>query len=584
MTKKDYLPLDIERLVISKLKISLINAGLSERAIYSESDLRPVLITFLESLEEIASQVCKPFNSFALLCALQHYIPVHIIKPKLGFEADVQILFNNAAALAFRFCSPTSEAKIKLNRADYDRIAERNDLSWLEDYSEVVLQIYYVVNVIDFTVKNLRWLGKGARATIDLSANDISTMIKMDTPLELQQRMSQYDERLIRNQDILVKQAIPLGIVKPESPLKCVVVNPNWNEFRKGNLNPSPIPVVFGMDAIYTFTSLHSEEILQIFNRRVHVEDLFVFMAALFKPLVEDALNNERFAGQGYVFVEQQHLTDYIADWAPKIYVECFSQQIFEEGTPFILESLDKNYWKEVITPMLRFVSHDFGSRDSIDPLLFRPVKLAYGCDDGAIFLHLGSVIHFFMYFLDQFQKTGRFGEIKGRALEALLLGTIESIAGFKRIWEPGRKLKYQVAGKVGTDVDVFVQRKELALLISCKSYSVNREYELGNGQECWNRSEEAKGWLRFAYQTAKVIANHRKELKLPKNTAAILPLVCTGWPEYLFEPDEDFFMFDGTPRIATIREIEQFCRNIDNTGLEKLFADSWAVPVERDS
>lgn len=42
--------------------------------------------------------------------------------------------------------------------------------------------------------------------------------------------------------------------------------------------------------------------------------------------------------------------------------------------------------------------------------------------------------------------------------------------------------------------------------------------------------------------------------------------------------------MFDGTPRIATIREIEQFYRNIDDMNLEKLFADSWAVLVERDS
>lgn len=573
--------MDIEQLVISKLKSTLVDAGLSEGVVYVESDLRPVLFSFLESLEEIASEACKPFNSFALLCALQHHIPIHIVKPKLGFEADAQILFNNAAALAFRFSSPSSEAKFKLNRAEYHRIAEKNDFSWLEEYSEVVLQIYYIVDIIDFTVKNLRWLGKGARATIDLSTGDLSTMVKIDTPSELQQRMSQYDERLIRNQDILIKQAIPLGIVKPESSLKCVVVNPNWGEFRKGNLNPSPIPVVFGMDAIYMFTSFHSEEIIQIFNKRVHVEDLFVFMAALFKPLVEDALNNRRFAGQGYSFTEEQHLTDYIADWAPNIYLDCFSRQIFEEGTPFVIESLDKEYWKEVIPSMLRFVSHDFGSRDSIDPLLFRPVKLGYICDDGTVFVHLGSVIHFFMYFLDQFQKTGQFGEIKGRALEALLLAVIESIAGFKRIWEPGRKLQYQVAGKIGTDVDVFVQRNELALLIGCKSYGVNRKYELGDGQECWKRSEDAKGWLRFVYETAKVVANHRKELKLAENIKIILPLVCTGWPEYLFEPTEDFFIFDGTPRIATMKEIKQFCRNIDNMGVKRLFSDPWIVTIE---
>lgn len=572
--------MDIEQLVASRLKASLVDAGLSEQITYSEEQLRSVLLTFLASIKEVASEVCSPFNSFALLCALQHNIPVNIIKPKLGFEADAQILFNNATALAFRFSSPIRQAKTTFNRADYALIAESDDLSWLECYLEVIRQIYYLVEVIDFTVKKLRCLGKGARATIDLSTKDIPAMIKMEIPVELLERMGQYDERLIRNQNILVKQAIPLGFVQPESPLRCVVVNPNWSEFRKGNLDPAPTPLVFGMDAIYTFVSIHSEEILKIFDKRVHAEDLFVFMAALFQPLVEKALNNTRFAGQGYSFTGEQELSAYIANCAPNIYAECFGHEVFSNGTPFILESLSQHYWQEVVPRMLSFVSHDFALRDSIDPILFRPVKFAYKCDDGTIFLHLGSVIHFFAYFLDQFQNTGQFGEIKGRTLEALLLFIIESIPGFKRIWESGRKLEYQVAGKMGTDVDVFVQRDELALLISCKSHGVNREYELGNGQECWDRSEESKAELRFARQTAMVMAEHREELNLPKNIKGILPFVCTGWPEYLFEPTEDYFMDDGTPRIMTVREIEEFCRNIDSISLGKLLYDPWIVAV----
>ncbi len=575
--------MNIERSVTSKIKLALKNAGLSGKVAYTENQLRPVLLNFLTSLEEIASKACKPFNSFGLLCALQHYLPIHIIEPRAGFEADAQILFNNAATLAFRFSSSTDDAKAKLTRADYVRISEMNDLSWLEDYSEVVLQIYYIADVIDLTIKILRWLGKGATATVDLTAKNASTIVKMQTPAELQQKMRQYDERVIRNQSILIKQAIPLGAVKPTSPLKCVVVNLNLSEFRNGNLNPPPVPVIFGMDAIYTFTSFHSDEVIQVFNKRVHVEDLFVFMAALFKPLVEDFLNNVRFAGQGYSFTEEQHLIDYVANWAPAIYAECFSQGVFADGTPCVLESFSQAYWEEVVPEMLRFISHDFVSRDTIDPLLLHPVRFAYRCDDGTIFLHLGSLIHFFMYFLDQFQSTGQFGEIKGRALEVLLSDIIESVKGFKRIWEPGHRLKLPVAGKVGTDVDVFVQRNELALLISCKSYSVNREYELGNGQTCWDRSGAAKSWLRFAHQTAKVVAEHHKELKLPKEIKGILPLVCTGWHEYLFEPSEDYFLVDGTPRLATLREIEQFCRNLGARKVRKLFSDPWTVPISDD-
>jgi len=572
--------LDIVRLTVSNLKSALKDAGLSSKVTYGENQLRPVLGTFLKTVEQLVLEVCKPFDSFGLLCALQHHLPFTIMNPPAGFEGDAQVQFNNVATLAFRFCSPTTHAKVKFTQADYKKMAETNDRSLLDDYSDVVQQIYYIVDIIDLSLKRLRWLGKGATATVNLKGDDISTVITMQIPIELQQKMHEYDERLIHNQDILIKQAIPLGVVNPESPLKCVVVNPNWDEFRKGNFSPPPIPKVFGMDAIYTFTSFHANEVIQLFGKRVHVEDLFVLIATLFKPLVEDALNNKRFAGQGYSYVEEEHLIEYVMTWAPTIYSDCFNQKAFNNGTPFVLESLYSGYWKEVAPRILRFISHDFATRDSIDYLLFRPTKFAYRCDNGIVFLHLGTVLHFFMYLLDRFEKTGEVGEIKGRVFERLLLGIIESIKGFKRIWEPSHKLKFAVAGRTGTDVDVFVQKNNLAFLISCKSYGVSRKYELGDGQIWWDRSESAKSWLSFAQKTAKVVAKYHRELKIPTKIVGILPFVCTGWPEYLFEPSQDYFMEDGTPRIATLGEIEQFCKSINKSKCKALLSDPWIVHI----
>ncbi len=136
---------------------------------------------------------------------------------------------------------------------------------------------------------------------------------------------------------------------------------------------------------------------------------------------------------------------------------------------------------------------------------------------------------------------------------------------------------------KKSTDVDVFVQRNEFAFLISCKSYGINRKYELGEGQTCWSRSEDSKSWLRFAHQTAQVIAKYHNELQLPKELKGIMPFVCVGWPEYLYEPSQDYFMKDGTPRIATMREIEQFCKSIDNSKAKELFSDPWMVGIPDD-
>jgi len=378
--------MDIEKLTIVNLKKALGDAGITGEVTYEENELRPVLLSFLESLDDIASEVCKPYNSFGLLCVLEHVIPIHIMKPQVGFEGDIQRSFNNAAILAFRFSSPINTAKVKFTCADYKRIAEFEDLSWTEDYLEVIGQIYYLVDVIDLFVKQLRWLGKGATAIIYLAANDISKIVNIQLSTELQEKVSEYDERLIRNQSILIRLAMPLGAINPESPLNCVVVNPNWVEFDKGNKNPPPIPRIFGMDAIYTFMSFHADEVINMFNRRVHIEDLFVFLSALFKPLVEDVNNNVRFAGQGYSFVEEQHLIDYIVNWAPKIYADCFNEGAFPEGTPFVLESLSQSYWQEVTPRLLQFVSHNFTSRDSIDHLLFHPIKFSYICDDSTVF------------------------------------------------------------------------------------------------------------------------------------------------------------------------------------------------------
>lgn len=572
--------MDIGKLTISKLRKEIREAGITGETIYEENELRPVLLSFLESLDAIASEVCKPFNSFGLLCALQHYIPIHILKPQADFEGDVQISFNNAAMLAFRYSSPINDAKVKFTRADYAKIAKTEDLSFTEDFSEAITYIYYLVDVIDFFVKQLRLLGKGATATVDLATNYISKIVNIQILKELQKKVSEYDKRLIRNQSISIDIGMPISVIEPESPLKCVVVNPNWVEFNKGNANPPPIPRIFGMDAIYTLACFHADEVIDIFNKRVHIEDLFVFLSALFNPFVEDVNNNVRFAGQGYSFAEEQHLIDYTVNLAPKIYAACFSQGAFPEDTPFVLESLSQSYWQEVIPTLLQFISHDFSSRDSIECLLFHPSKFVYKCDDGTIFLHLGSVLHFFMQFFNEFQKTGQFGEMKGKTFESLLLHKIESITGFQRIWEPSHKLKLPVGRKKSTDVDVFVQRNELAFLINCKSYGINRKYELGEGQTCWDRSEDSKSQLLFAYKTAQVIARYHNELQLPRELRGIMPLVCTGWPEYLYEPSQDYFIEDGTPRIATMREIEQFCNSIDNSKATELLTDSWVVGV----
>ncbi|UCH51023.1 MAG: hypothetical protein JSV54_08480, partial [Chloroflexota bacterium] len=97
--------MDIGQLTFLKLKNAIRNADITGGKTYEENELRPVLLSFLESLDDLASEACKPFNSLGLLCALQHHIPIDIMKPQAGFEGDVQMSFNNAAMLAFRFSS-----------------------------------------------------------------------------------------------------------------------------------------------------------------------------------------------------------------------------------------------------------------------------------------------------------------------------------------------------------------------------------------------------------------------------------------------------------------------------------------------
>ena len=87
--------MDIEKLTVSKLKNAIKDAGITDVAIYEEDELRPALLSFLESLDDIASEVCKPYNSFGLLCALEHYIPIHIMKPQAGIVKILKTVLLN---------------------------------------------------------------------------------------------------------------------------------------------------------------------------------------------------------------------------------------------------------------------------------------------------------------------------------------------------------------------------------------------------------------------------------------------------------------------------------------------------------
>lgn len=564
--------------VCSTLKTSLRDASLSEKSYYGEQQLKPALFSFLNRLEAIGHKVCGDFNSFGLLCALQHYVPSPIMLPQQGFEPDAQVTFNNAATFAFRFSSATKDAKIKLTPADYRKL-KSNDLSWVHTYSKVIEEVYSIVSVIEHTVRTLRCLGKGDEATIDFSSDDITTILQARPSEELEQKLRDYDERLLRTQNILIFYGLPIGVGKGESPLKGVTVNLNFAQYHEGHMDAPPVTKVLDMEGVYVATTLHSDEVIRIFNTRVHAEDLFVFLATLFKPQVEQAQQGERFPGLGYTFAQEQEIIDYVIGWAPSTYVDCFNQ-VFQEYRPgvIILECFTHRYWQEVVPKLLQFVSYDFASRESIDWHLFRPMRFAFKCDDGTVFLHLGSVIQFLAHLWDSFMPTGDFTSIKGRLFEKIALQILESIDGFTRIWDTGYKLNFPVGGKAGTDVDVFVRRKQLAFLISCKSYSTSRKYRLGDGQSAWERSEMAKSWLHSAQRVAKAIADHCEELNLNPEIRGIVSLVCTGWPEYLFEPSQDYFLEDGTPRIATLPEIQRFFKSIDDVKAERLSNDHWTV------
>lgn len=49
-------------------------------------------------------------------------------------------------------------------------------------------------------------------------------------------------------------------------------------------------------------------------------------------------------------------------------------------------------------------------------------------------------------------------------------------------------------------------------------------------------------------------------------------------------EPSHDYFFEDGTPRIATMQEIEQFFKSIDDFKAHKLLLDPWTVQIPLDS
>jgi hypothetical protein len=71
------------------------------------------------------------------------------------------------------------------------------------------------------------------------------------------------------------------------------------------------------------------------------------------------------------------------------------------------------------------------------------------------------------------------------------------------------------------------------------------------------------RGWLSEVDELAKHLADNLQKPSLPPKFKYIVPIVCTTFPEFLYELSSHTLLVDNVPRICTLNELILFLSNL---------------------
>lgn len=575
--------------VLSIASRAALAVGMHDGDVVNSEQGSQFLDIFLHECEEQIASICKRYNRFGLLVFIHQTVPTILVHSDPEFDPDSQVMFQRTILAAMKYASADKDAEIVLRPEEYSP-SYVTSLMANNAVIQEVIRLEYLVSVYSCALNARAVLGKGGRLRIALE-----TMLPFETVADesLCKLMAWFDRRVIKESasNLLAFGGLFAPTMQPADPaLSIPVVQLDWGKLREERAK------IMEYNSLITFRSVDAtspylaclpirSDIHAAFGHRVYVEDLFAFLIACLTPPREAFDLEGRLPGCGYQFLPKDVLLEHLSEAGPHAYASLFNKASeFGVELPVILESMFPGWWIDNFERILgAFSFHWQSANQAINVRTEHPCFFLFELENNTIFVDLNLVaptVAALWYQVDR--GGGRAGHFKGKEFERWVHSLLTKRAECEHIWEPSRGMEGPIGSKASTDVDVLIGKERLAFLISCKAYKTSDALMESKGQAVWERWLQCKSWLREAEELAKHLAANATELGIPPKYHRVVPLVCSVYPEYLYEDRPELVLWEDIPRVATLPELFRYFSTFDTDKESALARVAWTFRVDQ--
>lgn len=144
----------------------------------------------------------------------------------------------------------------------------------------------------------------------------------------------------------------------------------------------------------------------------------------------------------------------------------------------------------------------------------------------------------------------------------------------------PGTALRREQERNPFAQADVYIGLDRFLVMVDCKAWSLPRGYFKGERREVEKRLDIVREWQSTNDKRAIKLRSGRtgSNYQIPAHITHCVPIVCSATPEFIWGFEENDFLSDEIPRVASYPELVNFLRGFD---VEAMLKKPFAVPID---
>ena len=393
-------------------------------------------------------------------------------------------------------------------------------------YAYVNADLQYLINLYDERIRNTNILSSvGGYATINTAIID----------------------QMNKNQLALINYQENVELIDTRPMIESLLTLSNKNNEKKNEITfmekdfiSNYVPTKIGLTDFYEYSKIFRDNFIEYY--RFNLEDFIVFLIVVFLDIFH-SIGDEP---HGFVHLLQRGYSLYNIDTLKENYFKLI-EDLYNDFNFVYPEEPESTF-----NLLFSFFNNTKESATKIQFETFGPRGIFYEINNQQGMVDHTSFLNIISHILDPIIKNN---DMKGIIFEKIVKEKVIELFGEESLWKCQSQVK---AGKKNREIDVSFLYDDVLYILECKAVNLSWGFFKGDKKAIDFRKMKNKKAIVQADKTINFIFENKDELnyKIPANVKNITSLIITPHPEFIWERQEQLFVYDSMPRILSINEL----------------------------